>query len=205
MHIIKYLSILMVIFNFNAKCSQNTVKISGLLDEDTMKSLKTNKYLSFYALRHSKDQNPEYSQYFEGYGLKVSPKTINPNVVSLRLNLCGLRDDNIIHIEDFKKLKKLELPANNITDEGIKYITRLSMLEVLNLSNNRITDEGVKEIAKMPALKTLNLSSNKEVSNQGMDYLRVNTTLENLTIHLTGVSLEKYEEMKSWSKFKNLD
>ena len=188
---------------FNSEESQESdvVEIDGFLDSNKKALLKKHSHLSLYGIRPT--EKVKHSAYFEKDSLIISPETINLDVISIRLKLCRIRDHNIEHIGDFKKLKKLELPTNQITDVGVSYITKLSQLETLDLTRNCITDKGVKEIAQMPLLTTLNLSSNKGVTDEGIDFLKGHHTLKKLIIEITSVSENKYDEISKW-KLKEL-
>ncbi|MBL9029365.1 MAG: hypothetical protein JNK42_02705 [Caedimonas sp.] len=209
MHLLKCLFISVILLNYTALCSDQkideVVEVKGVLDTNKKSLLKTYENLSLYGIRPTeRDKN---SQYFDAYSsLIISSKVINPNVKSLRLQFCGLEDDNILRIGDLKKLRKLELPANGISDRGMEYITQLSQLEVLDLSSNKLTDKGVEIIAtKLLNLKTLNLSLNKRITDAGIDFLKENKILENLSIEFTGVTYRKYEaEISKWENLKTL-
>lgn len=195
-------------FNSDESQESDVVEIDGFLDSNKKALLKKHSHLSLYGIRPTDygirpTEEVKNSSYFKEASLIVSPETINPDVISIRLKLCRIRDQNIEHIGDFKKLKKLELPTNQITDVGVSYIINLSQLETLDLTRNCITDEGVKEIAQMPLLTTLNLSSNKKVTDDGIEFLKNHRALQRLIIKITSVSENKYNEISKW-KLKEL-
>lgn len=198
MYIIKYLLLSIIFISFNAKSSFKVVEIDGVLDTNKKKLLKneSSEHLSLYGILPC--EGIEDSSYFKNRNLIVSCKTINPEIISLRLQMCGLKDENITQIGDFTKLKKLELPANAITDQGVEYIKNLSQLEYLNLNKNQITDRGVKSIAQMFNLKHLNLSLNERITDEGIDYLKNISSLEKLVIRSTFISYRKYKEISKW-------
>lgn len=202
MYTIKYIYLLLsiIFLSFNGNCSSESVEVEGVLDTSKKKLLKNNEHLSLYAV--SPHEGVKDSKYFKNRRLIVSHETINPDVISLRLQMCGLTYENIIQIGKFTKLKKLELIANEITDQGVVYIQDLSQLEYLDLNNNQITDNGVESIAQMSNLKHLNLSLNKKITDEGIDHLKNIVGLKSLILELTSVSYSKYQEISKWG---NLD
>lgn len=199
MHIIKYLLLSIIFLSFDGNCSSEVVEIEGVLDTNKKNLLKNNEHLSLYAV--SPHEGVKDSKYFKNRRLIVSPETLNPDVITLRLQMCGLTDEHIIQIGKFTKIKKLELIANEISDQGMVYIKDLSQLEYLDLNNNQITDNGVQSITQLSNLKHLNLSLNREITDKGIDHLRNIPSLESLSINLTAVSYPKYKEISKDSKF----
>jgi Leucine-rich repeat (LRR) protein len=202
MTIFKYFLAAIAILSFSEAHStdEEVLNLDGELTKSKAQLLKKHSRLSLFAIRPS--TGIANSKYFDDSSLIVSPKTINLNVKSLRIQTSGLEDKHIRQISSFTNLKTLELPANEITDKGINYISKLTQLEKLNLSKNKITDKGLRKLGNMPKLKTLNLSLN-EITDEGIEKLKNNKSLKTLVIECTtGISPAKYEEIIKWEGIK---
>lgn len=112
------------------------------------------------------------------------------------LQLYGMSIQDIGALEQFTKVKILDLSGNGITD--LRPLMRLSELETLNLSGNEISD--LRPLMGLPKLKKLDVSSNliNETSSLGAI-----GTLEEL--NLSGNRIVSFAGLEKLKKLTSLD
>lgn len=131
----------------------------------------------------------------DGY-LTISPEVFNPAVEELSLRVCGLGDEKIKEIGQFKHLKTLDLSCNRFTDAGIHSILLIPNLTSLSLALNSISNEGLKLLlTKKPPLEELDIAHNKGVNDESADALR-ESNLKKLKVAFTGMSKEIQREFE---------
>jgi Leucine-rich repeat (LRR) protein len=127
--------------------------------------------------------------FFKSFSLTVSPDIINPDVEVLSLKCCGLTDEHIKRIGEFKKLRKLTLASNHLTDDGvISVISKLEKLESLSLAlNKEVSNACVPALLAMPNLTELDLSHNENIGEESASAFLGKTHLKNLDVRFTGI------------------
>jgi hypothetical protein len=81
-----------------------------------------------------------------------------PQLQSLALIDCGLRDTSLKDLGALQQLQDLVLNANRITDAGLKELAGLTNLKLLSLgANDDIRGPGLKDLAGLPKLETLSM------------------------------------------------
>ena len=97
-----------------------------------------------------------------------------------------LNSGHLIHLENLRNLKKLQIVRIPISDEAMIHIGRLSNLRLLNLGWSGITDEGAKHLTNLRNLDKLNLN-HTSVSENGLD-LETATNLKRLSLSSTRIT-----------------
>lgn len=69
-----------------------------------------------------------------------------------------MSDENMIHLQRFSNLGRLELDRTPITDSGLEALLSLSELGDLSLSGTAVTSQGAGKLAALPALGIINLN-----------------------------------------------
>lgn len=87
------------------------------------------------------------------------------------LNLEGVSDEDLVHLEGFNKLYVLDLSNTRITDEGLDHLNGLTKIKHLSLRGTRITDAGLTHLKTMSQLIDLNLT-NTQVTDEGREELK---------------------------------
>jgi len=82
---------------------------------------------------------------------------IKDQVYWLNLSNCGLENEDMKLLSQFRHLTRLHLEKNSISDAGIAYLLELKNLEYLNLYENPITDQSLASLQKLPALRSVNV------------------------------------------------
>jgi hypothetical protein len=82
---------------------------------------------------------------------------VKDQVCWLNLRSCGLENEDLKVLSQFRHLTRLHLEKNSISDAGIAYLLELKNLEYLNLYENPITDQSLASLQKLPALKSVNV------------------------------------------------
>lgn len=150
-------------------------------------------------------------------------------VVTLRLNLSQISDENFALIRAFPKLRRLELletwgitprglvhleatPAleelnlccsTAAEDEGMIYVGQLTALRFLDLNANAITDAGLEKLAGLTKLECLLLGYNR-VTDGGLRFLRDMTHLRELSLNSTAVTDAGLNDLLALSELEHL-
>lgn len=142
--------------------------------------------------------------FFKSFSLTVSPDIINPDVEILSLKCCGLTDEHIKRIGEFKQLRKLTLSSNHLTDDSvISVISKLEKLESLSLAlNKEVSNACVPALLAMPNITELDLSHNEKVGDEISEALLANTQLRKLNVN--GAGFTKRVRWSIEDKFKTI-
>jgi uncharacterized membrane protein len=76
------------------------------------------------------------------------------HIIWLDLKNAGLKDADIVLVNEFKNLHKLNLSNNPLTDEGLKSLTSLDYLQSINLTGTLITERSLASM-KFKELKSV--------------------------------------------------
>lgn len=80
--------------------------------------------------------------------------SIKSNIVWLDVKNVGLKDGDLIALNDFQNLQKLNLAYNKLTDDGIKSLSGMSHLQSINLTGTMVTDRTLAAL-KFTGLKSV--------------------------------------------------
>jgi Leucine-rich repeat (LRR) protein len=194
---------------------QSPLKLSPVKPARSYRTLEIDTPLEVHELGQLMDRNckeiylhgvyviiEKSDDFFKHSPLVISPKTINPDVEILSLKGCGLTDDLIKQIGEFKKLKKLVLSSNFLTDAGvISSISHLESLESLTLANNDISNASIRALLAMPNLSELDLSHNKKINEESAEVFLQSSKLKKLDVRYTGISRKAQRNIED--KYKN--
>jgi hypothetical protein len=86
--------------------------------------------------------------------------------VQLR-SLEELSDDDLVHLQAFKNIEKLDLGFSPIGDEGLAHLAELTQLKGLNLAGTSITNDGLAHLTGLKNLEHLSVQQT-EISNRGI-------------------------------------
>ena len=76
------------------------------------------------------------------------------HIVWLDLKHASLKDGDMVLINEFKNLHKLNLSYNQVTDEGLKSFAALDYLQSINLTGTMITEKSLASM-KFKELKSV--------------------------------------------------
>ncbi|MCX7700041.1 MAG: protein kinase [Gemmataceae bacterium] len=71
-----------------------------------------------------------------------------PQLQELSLACPNLGTAALLHLSEFKNLKRLSLAGSQVNDASVKYLAQLSGLEELDLRQTRLTPAGIEELKK---------------------------------------------------------
>ncbi len=89
----------------------------------------------------------------------------------LNLREVDVQDEDLVHVEHLRSLRRLSLKGLGITDEGAARIAKLQRLEILELSHSEVTDAGLAKLAQLPSLRKLSLDENANLTDAGLRVL----------------------------------
>ena len=92
-----------------------------------------------------------------GGRIEVDEKQSGQPVVKVYLHSTTVKDADLVHIVQLKKVQSLFLAKTQITDEGLEFLREAHSLKTLSLNMTRVTDAGLKHLVGLTNLKTLNL------------------------------------------------
>lgn len=69
----------------------------------------------------------------------------------------GVGDNDMVHLANFPKLRRLSLQSTDVTDDGLLYLSRLSQLDTLSLEQADISGNGLIHLQDLTNLKHLNV------------------------------------------------
>jgi hypothetical protein len=107
------------------------------------------------------------------------------------------RDQHLLPLRHFRRLKSLDVQATGVTDAGLAPLRECPCLTELNLSGTQITDAGLALLVGLP-LESLDLSETK-VTNAGMATLRSLSKLSTLRLAGTAVDEDGLNELRGLS------
>ena len=194
---------------FNIETSPDALK---KLEERQLKDLsilKLDHPIQEYEIEQLKDRdNKEIYLYgvYVGYekegifvkksNLKIFPGMINPEVETLHINCCGITNEDIAGIDQFRNLKYLSLISSFLTDDAIPLITQLSTVTTLSLSLNDISNASIKSLLEMPNLVELDLSHNPRIDDNSVELFLSNISPSLKVVDLNGTSITKQKRWK---------
>lgn len=124
-----------------------------------------------------------------GYdGLTIDEEQINlleqiaDNITFLNLSNCGLTDEMLIQLPEFKNLTKMDLHSNPISDDAMPLFQKYKHLEVINLYDTGVSEKGLKVLLDIDSLRRLYLWKTR-VTQQMVDK---NSNNQNVLIDLGG-------------------
>ena len=124
-------------------------------------------------------------------------KSINNQVLRIRLSNQPVQDEDLKKLASFKNLTWLNLEKTSISDAGLPHLQNLPNLEQLNLYGTNITDRGLLALPKCVHLKTLYLWQTK-VSPTGVEQLK--KAMPHLQIVMGGFQFVKPDSMGAGKK-----
>jgi hypothetical protein len=83
---------------------------------------------------------------------------------------CFLSDEHLVHLEQCKHLKYLDISSSFVTDEGLAHIAGLKALEGLFLDYTDVTDRGLQHLEGLTNLRRLFLD-HTQVTDAGLKRL----------------------------------
>lgn len=110
----------------------------------------------------------ESGYFVKDYSIPVTIETINPSVKILSLKCCGLTDDLLRGITEFKSLEALYLDGNFLTDQTAILLSGMENLRVISLaSNDDISNNTLRTLLVKPNVEVLNVSFNSKIDSEG--------------------------------------
>lgn len=138
------------------------------------------------------------SGYFqEDFSIPITIETINPSVEVLSLKCCGLTDDHLKRITEFKSLRTLNLEANFLTDQTAFLVASMENLRVISLAlNEHVSNNALKELLAMPNLEELDVSFNKKIDSEGGKLILTNNKKIKVDVRQTSIPTRMQIEIK---------
>jgi hypothetical protein len=118
-----------------------------------------------------------------------------PLLRSLFLEVVGIDDRGVAHLENLARLKVLRLSGRTVTDSALAHIKPLQTLRHLDLSTSGITDAGLVDVAALTDLVSLNLGGTA-VTDEGLRHLAKLEQLRSLGLVLTDVTDQGVDELQ---------
>lgn len=147
-----------------------------------------------------------------GGEVDVDRETLGHPVVAIRLAESTVTDEQLIFLDSFPDLERLDLRATRITDAGLahlkgclrlrslslnsvcgvtdaglSHLSNLADLERLDLQGTGVTSKGIAHLAKLPRLRALRLSGDR-ITDDCMAHLKSWKALEELLLAYTQVT-----------------
>lgn len=120
-----------------------------------------------------------------------------PELTSLDLSNCKIRDEDLSPLAEAKLLLVLDLSGTGISNDGLKYIRNLTKLRELSLAKTEVNDQGLEYCRDLNSLMVLRLNATG-VEGRGIRKLRGLPDLRQLYLDETRVSgLDEVEQLKS--------
>jgi len=113
-------------------------------------------------------------------------------------------DDDLIHVKNFSKLRRLDLNGAAVTDAGLEQLMGLTSLEHLYLSGTQVTDAGLSHLKGLTTLELLDLS-NTQTTDVGMECLKGLDDLESLNLSGTQVTDATMEYLEGLTGLEVVD
>ncbi len=80
---------------------------------------------------------------------------VKKQVVSISLSRMPVKDDDLLVINKFENLEKLNLNNSDITAKGLEQLNGLKKLKELSLSGTSVTAEAIEKLASLPKLSSV--------------------------------------------------
>ncbi|KAF0975068.1 hypothetical protein FDP41_005821 [Naegleria fowleri] len=94
-------------------------------------------------------------------------KNTNTMLDYLSIHQLNLKDSDILNIQGWSQIERLNLSKNRISDSGFKSLLKYSNLMFLNVSDNLITDSGIdNDLFTNKTLTGLILVANRKITNK---------------------------------------
>lgn len=139
----------------------------------------------------------ESGYFVEDYSIPVTIETINPGVEVLSLKCCGLTDDHLKRITEFKSLRALNLEANFLTDQTAFLVASMENLRVISLAlNEHVSNNALKELLAMPNLEELDVSFNKKIDSEGGKLILTSNKKIKVDVRQTSIPIGMQIEIK---------
>jgi hypothetical protein len=106
-----------------------------------------------------------------------------------------VRDQDLLHLKAFPRLRNLDLESTSITDSGVACIAELGGLERLRLSCTNLGDKDMVRIASLSNLRELDIS-HTNVSRWGLVFLQDLPSLEVIMVDERAVDEQSLVECK---------
>lgn len=126
-------------------------------------------YMSFEFNRVAKDEMQTMTWLSEKAAL-IDTEGQDKHITTVILANKKIADDDLKHLLNLSRLKKLDLSGTQITDTGIKHLCSLSSLEELHLSHTDITDAALAQLTCLQNLEYFDISYTK-VTQKGIEVL----------------------------------
>ncbi len=91
----------------------------------------------------------------------------------------------------------LQMANADVTDETLDVLANMPKLRELDLNDSSVTDLGLAKLAKLPSLETLRLRGTKITDEGFRQHLMESSTLKQLDLRETAVTLEIVEQWKA--------
>jgi len=155
------------------------------LTDGLLSNIAPLKKLDYLAIQHAEN--------FTGQGFdKISGAA---SITNLELLGCGITDEGMRAISNFKKLQTLRTTSPKITATGFASLANLKTLTSLTLSGTSFDDAGASAIAGIPNLITLDVQSTP-LTDTGLTKLRSLKKLTSLILIGTAVTVEAAAEFQ---------
>lgn len=114
-----------------------------------------------------------------------------PNLMQLNLRNTLITDDQLVYIQQIKKIEILELFATPVTNEGLKHLNGLSIQKLALPNRTTVNDETIAIIKGLP-LSILDLSDHISITNASLKSIATMTSLVNLSLSNTKITDEAF-------------
>jgi hypothetical protein len=118
----------------------------------------------------------------------------NGYITTVRMQTPEFTDASMVHVEDLKELRELDLGYSGITDAGLQQLRHAPRLEGLVLSPLN-SDAGLECVAALASLETLNLNGTR-VTDKGLVHLYELGNLRQVLLYNTKVSDEGVQRLR---------
>jgi peroxiredoxin Q/BCP len=125
-------------------------------------------------------------------------------VIDLRIYGCRGKDEYLVHLADFDKLKKLHIGGDGITDDGLKHLAGLSDLETLIINGSSVNGIGLINIIELRELRTLDLRDSR-INDAGLTTLKLLPKLRVLDLSGTSVTDAGLSHLKELKQLESLN
>lgn len=89
----------------------------------------------------------------------------------LELGSLSIRDDDLRHVPDLKRIEMLSIGTEDFSDAGMEYVARYKLLRRINLTG-KITDAGLNKLGALPALRQIVLWGDTKITKSAMAKFR---------------------------------
>lgn len=114
-----------------------------------------------------------------------------------------VKDEDLVHLEQFPGITTLDLQNRSVTDAGLRHIRRLRNLRELRLDQTLVTDQGLRQLQDLPQLRSLSLVDTA-ITDQGITTIEQLSELEDLDLIGTQITTAGFSRLQSLQHLQNL-